>query len=562
MTLKKYLTFGIIGSLALTIVLGIAITFLFTTIINLKATLTDQNELTLLVSELEDMSSYLKTEARLYSFTGNEAHLANYNAMVEKKLFAGAEERFNEMGVPADITAYLAQINNASLTAAEQEYLAFEEVKSGDLVAAQTYVFNARYEEETAYVYVLYDEFKEKLDAWNTDTVANVQASANIALLIIIVTALLFAITIIAILVLIAKKVRPLYQLTNHAKMIAKGDLTVETVQVTSNDEIGQLSTSFNTMVENLRNILATVNQSSVEVAASSEQLLANAEQTSTISKQVASSVNDIAQEATQQQLQMTENAAALAEVTVGIQQVASAAEDVSEASTEAKERAIIGKNHLSSTVAQMHSIKSSVDETIHVIEDLSKHSQEIEEFVTAITEISNQTNLLALNAAIEAARAGELGKGFAVVADEVRKLAEQSNQSASRITDIIQSLQGKVRQTTDYMMHVTKQVEEGVDTVTQTGRSFEAIMQSTTAVSDQITGVSAIAQQMAASTEQMSAIFESLQTISSQTAHNSQSSVQLVNNQDEAIQEITTSSAMLTKLAENLNNEVTKFTL
>lgn len=92
-----------------------------------------------------------------------------------------------------------------------------------------------------------------------------------------------------------------------------------------------------------------------------------------------------------------------------------------------------------------------------------------------------------------------EAGKGFPVVADEVRKLAEQSNQSATRITEIIHSLQKKVNQTTGYMEQVTTRVDQGVAAVQETGYSFEGIMESTTTVSDKITGVSAIAQQMAA---------------------------------------------------------------
>lgn len=562
MRLKGYLKLGIIGAIVLTIILAVSVVFMVNTMNSFKNILRQQSEMTEIVTDLKNMSDYLVNEARLYSFTNDARHLQNYEAVEVETLFLSAQQRFEELQVPTDITERLLEVDAVSLRAADVEMQAFDEMAAGNVQQAQQRLFSTSYEADAQQVNVLFQAFSEELNTWSEQRLTAAEKVNMVAMSIANVASIVFMLMVLAILIVIQKKVKPLYQLAENAEKIAHGDLTVEKMDVKVVDEVGQVTMSFNTMSQNLQTILTAVNQSSMDVAASSEELLANAEQTTHFSQKVMLSIGDIVGATRQQQQHMQENVTALHEVTLGIQHVASAAEQVSDASAKAKERAQIGTVHIADTVQQMHAIQGVVDETRGMILELATDSEAIEEFVTAITAISDQTNLLALNAAIEAARAGEAGKGFAVVADEVRKLAEQSNNSASRITHIIQTLQQKVTQTSRYMGAVTAHVEEGVVVVTKTGESFAEIMTTTTAVSDQITGVSAIAQQMAASAEQMTALFESLQISANEAATRAGSTVSLVEQQYGAIEEITASATMLSKLSEALNQEVAKFKL
>ena len=87
-----------------------------------------------------------------------------------------------------------------------------------------------------------------------------------------------------------------------------------------------------------------------------------------------------------------------------------------------------------------------SLDETIRAIDELKKHSHDIDKTIEIISSIAEETNLIALNAAIEAARAGVHGRSFAVVADKVRELAEISQANANNIAQIVQTMQNNMQ--------------------------------------------------------------------------------------------------------------------
>ena len=125
-----------------------------------------------------------------------------------------------------------------------------------------------------------------------------------------------------------------------------------------------------------------------------------------------------------------------------------------------------------------MINIKNETVSLSEAIDRLASSSNQIGEILGVINDIANQTNLLALNAAIEAARAGEHGRGFAVVAEEIRKLAEESNDAALQIGQLIQGIQEETKNAVTVMNEGAAAAENGRNNLERTGKALSIILE------------------------------------------------------------------------------------
>jgi methyl-accepting chemotaxis protein len=391
---------------------------------------------------------------------------------------------------------------------------------------------------------------------------AMVNHGDTIVLFNIVATVIGIVIALVVALITAKRIVSPITAVVQLVEQVAKGDLTGKEIVVKSNDELGRLTKSTNEMANNLRNLLTRTTETSNQVAAASEELTASSDQTTIATNQIASTIQDVAKGAAVTVNGAQESARAMEEMTVGIQRIAESSSLVSESSLDATQEAQEGNIALQRVIEQMNSISIAVKDASQIIGRLGERSNEIGSILGVITAIADQTNLLALNAAIEAARAGEHGKGFAVVADEVRKLAEESRQSADKISSVIHEIQAETLVAEKTMDKGTKEVAEGIAVVEETGHAFERILTAIQNVSSQIQEVSATAQQMSASSEQVSASVDEMAIVSAETAEHFQSVAAGADQQLSSMEEIQASANNLRQLAQELQEEITKFKL
>lgn len=354
---------------------------------------------------------------------------------------------------------------------------------------------------------------------------------------------------------------RPLGRVQELMEQAETGDLTVRG-DYRANDELGQLNRTFTNMMEGLRTVIQQVNGNAAGLAESSRQLAINAEGANQATHEIAAAIQKVAAGSETMMGGAAESARSMEEMAVGIQRIAENSSIVSESSDLMAKQAQQGHEMIRKADHQMKLINSSVGNLSTVITQLNTRSQEIGHIVEVITDIASQTNLLALNAAIEAARAGEHGKGFAVVADEVRKLAEQSEQSAGKITALIQEIQNDTLRSVEAMKKGTQDVEEGMEVVQHAGTTFESIVDAARQVAEQIQEVSAATEELSAGSEQVTASVTDMSCIAKDSAKSTNQVASAAQEQLAVIEQIHNSVEALSAMAKDLDGAVRKFTI
>lgn len=355
--------------------------------------------------------------------------------------------------------------------------------------------------------------------------------------------------------------VRPVRQLQGMMSKAAAGDMTIKG-DYASRDELGQLTTSFNVMMDSLRNLMMKINDSALTLSASSEELTASAEQTTLASEQISTAMNQMAA-GFDTQAQTTQAAATAAGQMAGhISDIEAGGQEVGRLSTEAAGATAAGAEAIRSIKAQMNAIDSQMRTTQELIVRLGSYSDQIGTIVTAINDIANQTNLLSLNASIEAARAGEAGLGFAVVAGEIRKLADAAGRSSNEIGGLIATIQSDTRQAVEAMRQGALGVGQGVERSGQAASAFEAIELTVQRMADKIGQVGSLIETVNGESKQIASSMTRISALSQEGAAAVEQTSASSEEQHATMEEVFLSSKALAQLAEELQTELAKFKL
>ena len=298
---------------------------------------------------------------------------------------------------------------------------------------------------------------------------------------------------------------RPLRNITEGMKEVEDGHLNQD-ISISRSDELGQIGSGFNSMLQGLREMVETVKDMSEKVTASAGDLTSAVQQSNAAMEDIATTAND--------------------NVARSAQEIAQNSEQAAEQGKESENAAREGVSAVKEAVGSMEEIDSAVKDISSSIQELNEFSQKITVIIKSITDIAGQTDLLALNAAIEAARAGEQGRGFAVVADEVRKLAEQSEQAAGEVDTLISGIQERITGAVEKMEGVSEVVVKGDEKARSVEQELDRILNSVLELSNYINQIaggaqdqSAAAQEIAASSQEQTAMLEEINSHATQLA-------------------------------------------
>lgn len=316
---------------------------------------------------------------------------------------------------------------------------------------------------------------------------------------------------------------------TSALEQVATGKLNVELNSkfAERKDEIGQISRAVQKLKQELTSVITEIMGNSKELHESSSLLDEKTSASMEHINQIERAVDEIAQGAgsqAQETQSATENVIAMGNM------IEDTSKEITTLNENAKQIKTLGQDAVT-TIEELQKINHKTKESIDVIYDQTNttntSAQRIKEATALITEIAEETNLLSLNASIEAARAGEQGRGFAVVAGQIQKLAEQSNESARQIEEIINSLledSGKavetmesvkeimdkqninVQKTNDQVRQVIGQVDESIAAIDRIAQQSGKLNEARLVITDTVQNLTAVAEENAAGTQESAA--------------------------------------------------------
>jgi methyl-accepting chemotaxis protein len=368
------------------------------------------------------------------------------------------------------------------------------------------------------------------------------------------------------------KMVTYLKEMAGVSEAIAGGDLTLEVKPRSTHDTLGN---AFAKMVDGLAGLVRSVRDASSQVASASNQVAGASDDSAKIGLQASSAIDEVTStmhemsvnvqnmvKSTQVQASsVSETSASIDQMVASIQRVADTAKVLLDISNRSREEVHSGIGTMEKATDGLNRINTTINSSGEIIGALGQRADDIGKIIEVIDDLAEQTNLLALNAAIEAARAGEHGLGFAVVADEVRKLAEKSAQSTKEISELIQSIQKEARKAVENMNRSTSIVNEGLELGGELNSALRKISNVVTevykfaqeigaATNEQSHGSS----QIARATTRLNEITHEINSAVEEQASGAQAVVKAMERMRELVQQSTSSSTELAASSEQMS--------
>ncbi|MNI08246.1 Methyl-accepting chemotaxis protein McpC [compost metagenome] len=326
----------------------------------------------------------------------------------------------------------------------------------------------------------------------------------------------------------------PLSKLQNLMEEGSKGNLNVR-VETKAKDEIGQLSLSFNVMMEQITKLVKQTNFSAQEVLDTATELTQASNKTAISAKEIAVATEEIANGATslaneaERGNELTEN------ISRKMVQVINSNKEMEQSARQVEDSSKQGTEYLKGLLEKTNITVDMINALTAKVDSLKSSTSSVLKVLDVMQNITQQTNILSLNATIEAARAGAAGRGFMVVADEIRQLADQSKQSISMVGQITDNIQMEMNETVQALSEASPLFQEQINSVKETNQIFisvrdqmagfvqhldvvtasiDELNESQNVLSEAMSNVSAVAEESSATSEEVASLSSEQQTV------------------------------------------------
>ncbi len=387
----------------------------------------------------------------------------------------------------------------------------------------------------------LYDKQKagtDKVAQLANESRKKVEASANDTLNYWSTVTVVVSIVVLVILILVGWYITrgivgPTNELIHTMRDMAEGagDLTAR-VKVTSNDEIGELASTINAVLQKIHDLVVSVRESSIQLYASSTEIAATAREQESTMQTLGASTNQIA--------------AAVKQISATTHELSSTMNAVSAGGHQTNVLATAGRTGLTGMGNTMQRLAESTNSISSKLSVVREKANDINVVVTTITKVADQTNLLSINAAIEAEKAGEYGRGFLVVAREIRRLADQTAVATLDIENMVRQMQGAVSAGVMEMDKFTDEVRSGVGRVSEINGQMGQIIEQVHGLNDRFQIVNDSMAQQSGGTKQINDAMLSLAAGVQQTSA--------------SLKEFHSVTGNLRESADSLKQQVSKF--
>ncbi len=320
----------------------------------------------------------------------------------------------------------------------------------------------------------------------------------------------LIILTIILLILTLAKIYSPIISLKHRIADLAKGDADLtQRLNVEGNDDLADIAQGVNTFISQLQTMMSDILTSSAEISHGIEQL------------HKVSASNDQALNVHAGETQQA--VAAITEMSASANTVAENAKQTSLSTQQASDEALISKQLVASSSESVQALVNEVEVASQRINTMHENTQEIVTVLSVIGAIADQTNLLALNAAIEAARAGEQGRGFAVVADEVRSLAARTQESTAEINELLTKLTDDAALAVNAMNTTKESCQNTTDNTISVGTGLDSMAGSIIEINELSSHIATASSEQSQVAEQISYNMASIQDMVHELTQNGQ---------------------------------------